>query len=247
MNYMEKKDQEQLFCVYMARGFSPEEAARRAGVDFALCSRQGTLLLANSRIRAKIRRLSRELDFCSPSALAKAGLTRIALGDLSGALSLLDEDAPIPANAELLGVAEIKRPKGGGVELKLFDRIRALSALAELDGGRSEASGTLLAALAQSARGLDEALTESDAEESGRSANAREHGGRRGISNANGSSYSECANVGGHGGLEGNDLDYGGGANARERSGSYGNDVSYSESVGVSRHGRREVGGCGGD
>ena len=33
---------------------------------------------------------------------------------------------------DLFGVAELKRPKGGGMEIKFFDRIKALEALAAL-------------------------------------------------------------------------------------------------------------------
>lgn len=204
MEQTEKREQEQLFCVYMARGFSPEEAARRAYADLdpEMCSWHGTQLLANGRIRARIRRLSRELDFCSPSNLAKAGLTRIALGDPSGVFSLLDEDSQLPVGAELLGIAEMKRTKGGGAELKFFDRIRALSALAEMDGGRSEGVGTLLDALARSARGIDEALPELDEDERGsgrKGAFEGDGGSDRGSANDSkrGSGSGEVGEVGG--------------------------------------------------
>lgn len=49
-------------------------------------------------------------------------------------------------------MAEVRLPKGGGVEIKFCDRLKALSLLAGLDGGEQNAAGSLLAALARSAQ-----------------------------------------------------------------------------------------------
>ena len=68
---------------------------------------------------------------------ALSGLRRLAFGRINDALMLLREDAPGPEakNLDLFSVAEIKRPKGGGIEIKFFDRLEALTRLAELEAG----------------------------------------------------------------------------------------------------------------
>lgn len=66
---------------------------------------------------------------------ALAGLRRLAFGRINDALALLsDEQGEILTDRlDLFNVSEIKRPKGGGVEIKFFDRLEALERLAELE------------------------------------------------------------------------------------------------------------------
>ncbi|MEM1484350.1 hypothetical protein V6615_05650 [Oscillospiraceae bacterium PP1C4] len=144
-----------LFCVFMARGFSPEEAVRRAGLGAGDCGLQSAALLGEPKVRRQIAKLSRELAFCAPAVLARAGLERIALGDISDVIRMVQEDEGASlSGAELFNISEIKRPKGGGFEIKFYDRLRALSLLAGLDSGKSETAGSLLSALAQSAASI---------------------------------------------------------------------------------------------
>lgn len=134
---------EKCFCVLAARGFSPEEAARRAGL-----ADMENLLLGSARVRRAIARLRVQLEeMLPPQALARAGLARIALGDASGALDGQQ------AGGDLFHTAEVRLPKTGGVEIKFFDRLRALSMLAEMGGANG--GDALLEALALSARTLD--------------------------------------------------------------------------------------------
>lgn len=151
MTKSEETKCKRIFCVLAARGYPPEEAARRAGYENDCCAR-AALLLWDHQVRREIARLSKALAFCAPGRLARAGLERLALGDADSALGLLfaDGEDALP-QAGLFHVAEVKRPKGGGVEVKFFDRLRALSLLAELDGGQGAAAGSLLAALEKSA------------------------------------------------------------------------------------------------
>ncbi len=63
------------------------------------------------------------------------GLCALAFGEVSDAVSLLymsDEEAlkRLP-ELNLFNVSEIKRPKGGGMEIKFFDRIKACERLRE--------------------------------------------------------------------------------------------------------------------
>lgn len=63
------------------------------------------------------------------------GLLKLAFGDISDAVRLLymsEEEAleRLP-KLNLYNVSEIKRPKGGGMEIKFFDRIKACEKLRE--------------------------------------------------------------------------------------------------------------------
>ena len=152
-----ERERADLFCTFAAMGYPPGEAARRAGWGAGACQRQGAAMLGDGRVRRKIARLRKELAFCAPAELARAGLERLALGDADGALALLEEDGPPPDGDTLFHVAELKRPKGGGIELKFFDRLKALELLAGLEDREAAGPGSLLAALERSARGLGEA------------------------------------------------------------------------------------------
>lgn len=68
------------------------------------------------------------------------GYRRIAFGDVSDPVRLLfcEEITPRALKSmDLFSISEIKRPKGGGMEIKFFDRIRALQCMQELgaEGG----------------------------------------------------------------------------------------------------------------
>ena len=67
------------FCVYMARGFPPEEAARKAGFGAGDCGMQSAALLGDAKVRRSIARLRKELSFGAPASLARAGLERCLL------------------------------------------------------------------------------------------------------------------------------------------------------------------------
>ncbi|MCC8073253.1 MAG: terminase small subunit [Clostridiales bacterium] len=64
------------------------------------------------------------------------GLRRLAFGEITDAVSLLfkDEQSILQTlpTLNLFNVSEIKRPKGGGMEIKFFDRFKALDKLMEL-------------------------------------------------------------------------------------------------------------------
>lgn len=66
----------------------------------------------------------------------KQGLTNLAVGDVGDAVSLLflsdDEILKKLPKLNLFNISEIKRVKGGGMEIKFFDRIKAFEKLNEL-------------------------------------------------------------------------------------------------------------------
>lgn len=64
------------------------------------------------------------------------GLRRLAFGDIRDAVTLLYEPeeniiSKLP-ELDLFNISEIKRVKGGGMEIKFFDRLKALDKLREM-------------------------------------------------------------------------------------------------------------------
>ncbi len=66
----------------------------------------------------------------------RQGLTNLAVGDVSDAVSLLflseEEILQKLPKLNLFNISEIKRVKGGGMEIKFFDRLKAFEKLNEL-------------------------------------------------------------------------------------------------------------------
>lgn len=91
------------------------------------------------------------------------GLRRLAFGDIKDAVILLYESEENIINAlpqlDLFNVSEIKRPKGGGMEIKFFDRIKALEKLREIALSEDKSRHTsFFEALEKSAAGADGVL-----------------------------------------------------------------------------------------
>lgn len=85
----------------------------------------------------------------------QAGLTELAFGEITDAVSLLFEDGDtilqkLP-KLKLFNISEIKRPKGGGMEIKFFDRIKALEKLRELTTDKGSQDLSFYEALEKSA------------------------------------------------------------------------------------------------
>ncbi len=161
---MKKKkltEREMLFCRYFIRTQTPREAALLAGYTPLFAKKKADFLAESPLIRAEINRVKKEEDkYSSLKARVTSGLLRASLGDIGDAVKLLAmSDEEILSKGEkldLFSVSEIKRPKGGGMEIKFIDRVKALSALMELcdeDGGFYDESG-FLSALEASAGGL---------------------------------------------------------------------------------------------
>ncbi len=121
-----------LFCNLYCTTRNHREAAARAGYKI-FPEKVGLRLLARQDIKDTLSAMKRQVQ----SGDAAAGLKRLAFSSVSDALRLLYAEDPLtPAELEgldLFMVSEIKRPKGGGLEIKFFDRIKALEKLSELD------------------------------------------------------------------------------------------------------------------
>ena len=85
---------------------------------------------------------------------ALEGFRQLAFGDIRDAVAL--------RKMNLFAVSEIRRPKGGGMEIRFFDRLEALRLLSELESADGGADGLLRAIEAGAA-----ALGEKDAGKGG--------------------------------------------------------------------------------
>ena len=144
--------QARLFCWHLACCGNPTEAARQA--DYENPEEQAIKLLMRPEIRHECKRAATELKNLPSFALK--GLERLAFGSSAGALHLLFcEENGKPENLnnlDLFCVSEIKRPKGGGLEIKFYDRQAALEALLAHGGAEESGVYSLYNSLEKSAR-----------------------------------------------------------------------------------------------
>ncbi|MDD6279149.1 MAG: terminase small subunit [Oscillospiraceae bacterium] len=147
------------FCYNYAVLGSIEEAAVRAGFPRESALEEGIGCLKSGHCRALIDELRQTL---ADSDDVAAGLKRLAFGNCSDAVYLVFADELPPASVinqlDLFNVSEIKRIKGGGVEVKLFDRMKALEKLFELRNTCSDRNSAeqLIKALSADSRDDDE-------------------------------------------------------------------------------------------
>ncbi len=87
-----------------------------------------------------------------------AGYRRLAFGSVADAIRLLlaseTGEVPDPETLDLFSVSEIKRPKGGGLEIKFFDRQKALDRLAALECETADGALPFYRALERSAAAI---------------------------------------------------------------------------------------------
>lgn len=145
----ENKSRQEAFCGWYAMLGNLTEASERAGFEKSSALSEGLKCLRSESCRKKIAQFRRIL---SDDGNVAAGLKRLAFGSCRDALYLVfaDELPPKPVidGLDLFNVSEIKRDKGG-VEVRFFDRLKALEKLYELENAFSEKdkAKSLLAAL----------------------------------------------------------------------------------------------------
>ena len=131
---------EELFCRLYVSCRNSREAAFRAGYKVCpeITSRK---LLTKPAVREAVERMKKDVVFTSDEV--KAGLHRIAFASSADAIRLLvcdDYENLDIEDLDLFNISEIKRPKGGGLEIKFFDRVKALEKLGELSDVSQENS-----------------------------------------------------------------------------------------------------------
>ncbi len=149
------KPKEKEFCRRMAACGEPERAARQAGYRHP---DRWQKLLCREDIAAEIKRCADVMRAVYENT-AVCGLYRLAFGKPGEALQLLYREDPSAQELESLdlsSVAEIKRTKDKSVEIKFFDRIKALDKLNEIFNSSKEinSTGSLLETMRLSAQTL---------------------------------------------------------------------------------------------
>lgn len=133
MNEKKLTKKEKDFCHYYIRLRNHKEAAQKSGYTF-LPEYAGMCLLAKKQIREKINELEKEARADQP--LVSSGLQRLAFGSISDAVKLIlsagDNTSPDPDTLDLFNVAEIKYTCGKSMEIKFFDRLKALESLSHM-------------------------------------------------------------------------------------------------------------------
>ena len=112
-------------------------------------------LLAKPDIRKAIEQIEKENTFSDEEV--RAGLRRIAFASSADAVRLLlsDNYEDIDAEAlDLFNISEIKRAKGGGIEIKFFDRLKALQQLYEMSEGADSGEASIFDAIRKGASAL---------------------------------------------------------------------------------------------
>ena len=150
-------EKEKLFCRQYAVTNNVREAAARAGY-ILLPEKQGLKLLENSKVRAEIERVHEQWAQQDYRVRALCGYERLAFGGVADAVKLLLNDTPDIESIEgmdLFCVSEIKRIKGGGMEIKFFDRLKALEHLESLGITDNSEQSPFYRALEQGVRSLN--------------------------------------------------------------------------------------------
>ena len=148
-----KQKRKKFCCSYVLLG-NVREAAISAGFPADTALMDGVECLESADCKRLISKLRLLL---ADSGSVISGLKRLAFGSCSDAVYLVFADELPPAEVisglDLFNVSEIKRVKGGGVEVKLFDRQKALEKLFEFENTCSDKScaESLIAALTKSA------------------------------------------------------------------------------------------------
>lgn len=153
----ELTEKEKLFCFYYANGGDERGSAARAGYVVSP-GRSAAKLLARADIQteiAAIEKRNKNLD-----SQVEKGLRRLAFGSVADALKLMMcEESMAEQEIEkldLFNVSDIKRPKGGGLEIKFFDRLKALEKLSAYSGGTADSESSFVRALSEGAKLLSQ-------------------------------------------------------------------------------------------
>ena len=152
-NKLTKKELD--FCRWYARLQNPKEAAIKSGY-MVLPEYRGISLLSKKHIKNKIKELEKENT--TDINLVSAGLSRLAFGSISDAVKLIlsatSDNPPPPDTLDLFNVSEIKFTSGKGMEIKFFDRLKALEQLSKLSESALNSSAlSFYEALERSASG----------------------------------------------------------------------------------------------
>ena len=132
---MEESKQRKKFLNYYLNLRNIRESAIKAGYCENEALSEGLSIFFSPGFRKRLSKLGeRSLH---TEGLVRAGLERLAFGSINDAVKLLlcedSSETTDISKLDLFNVSELKRVKGGGIEIKLFDRQKALEKLWEME------------------------------------------------------------------------------------------------------------------
>ncbi|MEE1155284.1 MAG: terminase small subunit [Acutalibacteraceae bacterium] len=148
---------EEKFCCFYSSNGNVRLSAVMAGYEINP-EQTGQQLLMRDDISKKIKEY-RDIRLKDLNFMALQGYERLAFGDISDCIQLLYMDKPdLKAfkSMDLYMISEIKRPKDGAMEIKFFDRIKALEKISEAQQSIGENSLPFYKVLENSASVLNE-------------------------------------------------------------------------------------------
>ena len=144
--------QAQRFCCWFVKLGNVGEAAVQAGFPRETALEEGMKILRRKKYQQLVAQL-RTLFAAHVRDQVMNGLERLAFGEAGDGVRLaLCEECPTEEELRrmnLFNVSEIKKVKGGGVEVRFFDRQRAMERLMEYAGNADQrtAARSLLSAI----------------------------------------------------------------------------------------------------
>lgn len=156
-------EREKLFCRYYAQDPDAEQSAINAGY-VRHPDKTGERLLLRSDIVDEIARLIHSRQRLN-AELCTVGYKKLAFGSIADAISLMFKDNPTQkelSKMDLYLISEIKKPKDGAMEIKFFDRLKALEKLSVHEQNDKKDAGGLIDALYTSADRLSVIEDDSD-------------------------------------------------------------------------------------
>ncbi len=146
---------EKLFCTYYSLNRNAREAAAKSGYRFA--EKTALRLLRRREIADEIAKIDEQRKATEKDIAT--GFRRLAFGCVSDAVSLIFKEEVSDADIEsmdLFNIAEIKRKRGGDLEIKFFDRLKALEKLSEIScNACTEKENSVFSAIEKGAMALN--------------------------------------------------------------------------------------------
>lgn len=156
---------EDKFCCFYSSNGNVRLSAVMAGYS-SNPEQTGQQLLTRGDIAGRVKEY-RDTRINDLRLMALLGYERLAFGSIADCIQLLYMEAPTLQRLEamdLFMISEIKKPKDGAMEIKFFDRIKALEKLSEAQEDTHEKSLPFYKALERSADMLSNSGVDNDAE-----------------------------------------------------------------------------------
>lgn len=156
---------EDKFCCFYSSNGNVRLSAVMAGYS-SNPEQTGQQLLTRGDIAVRVKEY-RDTRVNDLKLMALLGYERLAFGSIADCIQLLYMEAPTLQRLEamdLFMISEIKKPKDGAMEIKFFDRIKALEKLSEAQEDTHEKSLPFYRALERSADMLSNSGVDNDAE-----------------------------------------------------------------------------------